>query len=422
MALFLAATIYFPATPPSPPSESAAAKRQQSGGGYARLLPTSPQAAWWYRPTQVVFKNWELYIIGIITSHQLQYCWCLCNTSVVILREVGTIKIDLQDSEVGVMLPNRPSIGTHPRGSISYPSIDVDPWKFLVTWELRHVVSGFWTYVFHCLLAAIRVGALFWISTWHMQLGFSNLMAQIDCKHHAEKKTLPRGYELDSSTTETQDVIQCSCTTWLCDDFVWCCRWYLWGRFKKETLWQTGPLCSLCQICLALWFFFIFSFVDTCMSELWHTSYILLPHTWIHKCCTVWFTHHQSCTRISKSVAPTKWHIVSIAKPKDILAWHDFHAHNGLTTPMPKELLLDWWPSACWVPSRVSFFCLQVWVEFRHTGSSQSGRRSNVRPRWSAKMWFWKQEKSKIVEVAKLVFRWFLYTIIHYPNVSNTYI
>ena len=84
VALFLAATIYFPATPPSPPSESAAAKRQQSGGGYARLLPTSPQAAWWYRPTQVVFKNWELYIIGIITSHQLQYCWCLCNTSVVI--------------------------------------------------------------------------------------------------------------------------------------------------------------------------------------------------------------------------------------------------------------------------------------------------------------------------------------------------
>lgn len=44
VALFLAATIYFPATPPSPPSESAAAKRQQSGGGYARLLPTSPQA------------------------------------------------------------------------------------------------------------------------------------------------------------------------------------------------------------------------------------------------------------------------------------------------------------------------------------------------------------------------------------------
>ena len=118
---FLAATIYFPATPPSPPSESAAAKRQQSGGGYARLLPTSPQAAWWYRPTQVVFKNWELYIIGIITSHQLQYCWCLCNTSVVILREVGTIKIDLQDSEVGVMLPNRPSIGTHP------------PWEHLLS-------------------------------------------------------------------------------------------------------------------------------------------------------------------------------------------------------------------------------------------------------------------------------------------------
>lgn len=188
MALFLAATIYFPATPPSPPSESAAAKRQQSGGGYARLLPTSPQAAWWYRPTQVVFRNWELYIIGIIISHQLQYCWCLCNTSIVNLREVGTIKFDLQDSEVGVMLPNRPSIGTHPRGSISYPSIDVDPWKFLVTWELRHVVFGFWTYVFHCLLAAIRVGALFWISTWHMQLGFSNLMAQIDCKHHAEKR------------------------------------------------------------------------------------------------------------------------------------------------------------------------------------------------------------------------------------------
>ncbi len=69
------------------------------------------------------------------------------------------------------------------------------------------------------------------------------------------------------------------------------------------------------------------------------------------------------------------------------------------------------WPppcprNCCWTSDQALAGCPQ---EFHSTA---------CRPSWSSKMWFRKQEKSKIVE-AKLIFMWFL---THYLNVHYIYI